>query len=345
MIVVTNNHDSLPSKSTPLKNLVVYRLPCFPFLNARLPWPKRNAEFRQLMNEIKDEPIDYVCINTRFYPHSLIGAKLSQKKGLIPVVIEHGSDYLTLGSPLIDGVIRCYERAITKRLKTYHPKFYAVSQRSSEWLSTFDIQSEGEICNAIDAKGFRELQSERSFRQELQIPESDSLVVFAGRLTSEKGIEQLVEAARLLNERSDIHFAIAGGGTLQDKLEQQSPLSMHFLGVLSREDLSALLQEADVFCLPSRSEGFATVLLEAASCGTVPVITDFGGADEMVPSDEFGVLLPNSKPQTIAGALTTVCDNREGMNNISSRIKERAERNYNWHETATALINALRATN
>lgn len=345
VIVVTNNHDALPDKSTPQKNLIVYRLPCVPLLNARLPWPRKDTEFRQLMTELENEQIDHICINTRFYPHSLIGAQLAQKKNLVPVVIEHGSDYLTLGSPLIDWGIQRYEHLITKRLKAYHPKFYAVSKRASEWLNTFGIQSEGEINNAIDAQGFRALRSTRDFRKELEIPDSALLVTFVGRVTPEKGIEQLVEAAHLLSERPDIQFVIAGDGALRDKLEERSPSFVHFLGAVSREDLSALLQEADVFCLPSRSEGFATVLLEAASCGAVPLITNFGGSDEMVPSDEFGVLLPDNKPKTIAKALIAICDNREGVDSISDKIMERAERYYNWHETATALINALRATN
>ena len=344
-IVVTNNHEALPNRSIPQKNLTVYRLPCVPLLNARLPWPKKDTEFRQLMTELENEHINHICINTRFYPHSLIGAQFAQKKGLVPVVIEHGSDYLTLGNPLVDWGIRLYEHLITKRLKAYHPKFYAVSKRASEWLNTFGIQSEGEINNAIDAQGFRTLRSTRDFRKELRISGPALLVAFVGRVTPEKGIEQLIEAAQLLRERPNIQFAIAGNGALKDKLEKRSPSSIHFLGAVSREDLSALLQEADVFCLPSRSEGFATVLLEAASCGAVPIITNFGGSDEMIPSSEFGVLLPDNKPETIAEALTVAYDNRERLCDISHKIRVHAEKNYNWQETAHALIEALESAN
>lgn len=341
VIVVTNNHDALPNRSYPQKNIVIYRLPCFSFLDARLPWPKKDAEFRQLMTELENEQIDHICINTRFYPHSLIGAQLARKKGLVPVVIEHGSDYLTLGNPLIDWGIRRYEHLITKRLKAYRPKFYAVSKRASEWLNTFGIQSQGEINNAINAQGFRTLRSTRDFRKELGIPESALLVAFVGRVTPEKGIEQLVEAAQLLSGRTDIQFAIAGDGALRDKLEKRSPSSVHFLGTVSREDLSALLQEAEVFCLPSRSEGFATTLLEAASCGAVPIITNFGGSDEMVPSSEFGVLLPDNKSETIAKALVEAGADHERLRARSNKIRLRAEKDYNWQEVAQTLIEAL----
>lgn len=345
VIIVTSNHALLPNKSQPQDNLIIYRLPCTPLLDSRLPWPKKNSEFHHLEMELEHEPIDFICINTRFYPHSLIGAQLARKKGLTPVIIEHGSDYLTLGNPLIDWVIRRYEHFITCRLKAFHPEFYAVSKRASEWLRTFRIKSQGEVNNAIDAEAFRAQSSGRDFRKELQLSSSDFLVSFAGRLTPEKGIEQLVAAAQLLQDRTNIHFLIAGKGVLERRLKKIASPSVHFLGMLSREDLSALLQTSNAFCLPSRSEGFATVLLEAASCGAVPVVTNFGGSDELVPTEEFGIVLPDNNPQTIANALIELSANSDSLRDISTRIQQRAETNYNWQEAASALVEAFRITN
>lgn len=344
VIIVTNNHASLPSRSNSQENLIIYRLPCFPLLNARLPWPKKNAEFRRIIADLENEQIDHICINTRFYPHSLIGAKLSQKKGLTPVVIEHGSDYLTLGNALLDMIIKRYEHYMTNRLKRFKPAFYAVSQRGSQWLDTFDIESQGEIHNAIDVEAYLAQASKRNLREEYALESNALVVAFVGRLTPEKGIEQLVEAARALSANKSIHFLIAGDGFLRPQLEAQAPDTVHFLGALPRADVTALLLSADIFCLPSRSEGFSTALLEAAACSTVPVITNVGGVDELVPSDDYGIVLPDQDPKNIVSALTALYDDQERMHTLATNINNLVKTSYNWQETAAALIRAFNST-
>lgn len=341
VIIVTNNHASLPSFENPGPGLRIYRFPCHSLLGDRLPLPKRNAEFRKLMNELERAPIDALCINTRFYPHSLIGAKLAREKGIRPIVIEHGSDYLTLGNPFFDAVIKRYEHHMTSKLKRFDPDFYAVSQQGSRWLRTFDIKSKGQISNAINTSEFLNRNSQRDFRAEFKIPQDALIVAFVGRLTPEKGIKELIEAAKLLNERTSLQFLIAGSGTLKTSLEESATPNIHFLGALSQPDIVALLEAADILCLPSRSEGFATVLLEAAACKTVPVITQVGGVDELIPDSNHGVVLSSQEPSIIAEALLALGNDPEGMHVMANTLYERVKNGYNWQRTAYALIRAM----
>lgn len=342
VIVVTNNHASLPAKEVPQENLLIYRLPCYPFLNTRLPWPKKNREFKELLAELKAEPIDHICINTRFYPHSLVGAELAKDKGLTAVVIDHGSDYLTLGNALIDPIIKRYEHAVTKKLESFGPKFFAVSSRSSQWLGTFGIASQGEIHNAIDVNAYLNQSSERDFCTEYSLAPNTLAVAFVGRLTPEKGIEEMIEAANMLSTDETIQFFIAGDGPLKQALEEKAPHTVHFLGSLASSDVAALLQAADVFCLPSRSEGFSTALLEAAACSAVPVITNVGGVDELIPSEDYGVILPDRSPESITSALTSLHNNHERVQMLATNINNLVKTSYNWQETASALVEAFK---
>lgn len=343
IIIVTNNHASLPSFENPEPGLRIYRLPCRSLLGDRLPLPKRNAEFRKLMDELKRTPIDALCINTRFYPHSLVGANVARKKGIRPIVIEHGSDYLTLGNPLFDAVIKRYEHHMTDKLKRFDPDFYAVSQQGSHWLKTFDIASKGQISNAINTSEFLSRNSQRDFRTEFKIPQDTPIVAFVGRLTPEKGIKELVEAAELLSTRTSTQFLIAGNGTLRASLEESASPNVHFLGALPQQDIVALLEAADALCLPSRSEGFATVLLEAAACKTVPVITHVGGVDELIPDSDHGIVLSSKEPSVIAEALLALGNDPEGMHVMANTIYERVKNGYNWQKTADTLIRAIEA--
>lgn len=109
------------------------------------------------------------------------------------------------------------------------------------------------------------------------------LVLSVGRLIPYKGFSVLVEAAKYLAE--DVAIVVAGGGELLESLTKQinqSHLGHKILlaGRVTDEELAALYQNADVFCLPSieRSEAFGVVLLEAMAYGLPIVATNIQGS-------------------------------------------------------------------
>lgn len=217
-----------------------------------------------------------MLVNTRFYLHSLVGVQFAENKGLRAVVLDHGSAYLTLGSELLDWVIERYEDGITAWLKPRDVDFYGISKKSVEWLGHFGIEAKGVISNALDAEAYRAQTSGRRFRKELGIDRPVLLVSFVGRLVVEKGIRPLLEAMGSLQSEG-IYLAVAGEGPLKDEIEACGLPNVHMLGRLDSPDVAALLADSDVLCLPTRSEGFATTLLEAAACGTPCLISNGGG--------------------------------------------------------------------
>ena len=78
-----------------------------------------------------------------------------------------------------------------------------------------------------------------------------------------------------------IHFVVAGDGPLFDQVDTSPLPNVHAVGRLNSSDTAALLMDSDLFCLPTRSEGFSTSLLEAAACGTASLVPDVGGAREV----------------------------------------------------------------
>ena len=98
-------------------------------------------------------PIDGVLVNARFYPHSLLGMRIARRHGVRPVVLDHGSAYLSFSNPVLDPAVRLYEHAMTAWGRRYDAAYYGISRKSAEWLGTFGIRAEGVIPNAIDAAG------------------------------------------------------------------------------------------------------------------------------------------------------------------------------------------------
>jgi glycosyltransferase involved in cell wall biosynthesis len=323
------------------RGVEVVRLPSRALMGSRLPLRKRNREYRQLIQGLKSRAFDGVLVNTRFYGHSLEGMKFARSCGKVPVVLDHGSAYLTLGNPFFDAVIKAYEHAITWWGKVrYKPRYFGVSRRSSEWLQAFGITSEGELPNSIDAEKFRNKASARNFREEYGIQPDVRLVAFVGRLAPEKGIRQLAAAARLLKDEP-LHFLAAGQGPLADEINREAPCNFTLVGSLESADVSALLQQSDIFCLPTRSEGFCTSLLEAGACSCAPVITQVGGTDELIPTSEYGIILEDASEEAIVRALANLLGKWPVGASCGMALQNRIETYYSWAKASIVVEDAL----
>lgn len=338
-VVTMNTHQQKPRER--VNDIEIVRLPCRNALGGRYPLPRRDAEHGKTLQELHAHGFNHVIVNTRFYPLSCEGLRFARSLEITPILIEHGSAHLTMGNRLVSAGVEAVEHFMTWRAKRYAPRCYAVSKKASAWLGHFGIESCGELPNAIDADAFVRQASRRDYRQELSIPEDALLVASAGRLVPEKGVLQLAEAiANLEAQGIEVHAAFAGAGPLEQQILQQKSRCIHPLGKLGRHDLAALLSQADAYCLPSRSEGFATTLLEAASCGTPAIVTDVGGTDELIPNSLYGTILQDMSSETIASALKTAAAERAPLAEQGSRVAQRVRETCSWKQTALATLQA-----
>lgn len=335
----THNSESFEQQG----NVAIVRLPALNALRGRYPVPKINAKYRAAMKCLANAHPDYVVVNTRFYPLSLAGLAFARKLGIAPVLIEHGSAHLAMGSPAVNSVVETIEHAMTALDKRYRPACYAVSKKASAWLEHFGIESAGELPNAIDADAFTAEASLRAFRTELGIPANALLVASAGRLVPEKGVLQLARVARLLEQaHANVHVIMAGAGPLESQLAECSSSNLHLVGKLNRADLTALLAQADVYCLPSRSEGFATTLLEAAACETPAIVTNVGGTDELIPDACYGTVIANMEPETVFEALQCAEANRQALRAQGKAAGARVREMCSWERTAKLTMQACK---
>lgn len=316
------------------------RLPSHSLMGGRLPLVRPTRRFSRCIAELASSGVDRVLVNTRFYGLSLVGLWFASKIGVPAVVLDHGSAYLTLGNTAADAVLRSYEHMMTFLGRRYHFRYAGISKASTTWLQTFGIHTDLVINNAIDAAAFRREASPRDFRRELGVGDGETLVVSVGRLSPEKGSYELVEAARILGDR--VKVALAGEGPLREKLEHDLPANVVLLGNLGHADLSALLRDADLFCLPSRSEGFCTSLLEAGAWGLMPVMTHVGGTDEVMgyPA-RFGVYLDDMRAATVAAKIDDLL--LSGNVGHLSALQQHVEQACSWPKTVESLRLAFEA--
>jgi teichuronic acid biosynthesis glycosyltransferase TuaC len=162
------------------------------------------------------------------------------------------------------------------------------------------------------------------------------LLVTAGALIPRKGQDVTLAAMEHLPHAT---LLIVGDGPDRKALERQAAAlgpRVRFLGSQPHAALPALLAAADAMVLPSTSEGLANVWVEALACGTPLVISDIGGAREVVDRPEAGRIVARD-PRAIAGAVRDILARPPSP----SAVRAAAER-FSWEKNARELRDHLR---
>lgn len=331
--VVTSNTTKSPSIEI-FEGINVFRLDCYNLLNGRFPIYKKNKIFRDIFKRLDQQRYDFCIINTRFYFHSLLGAKYTFKRSIPRIVIDHGTSHLTVHNKLLDYMGEKFEHFLTWQLKKYCKNYYGVSKASSKWLEHFGIKSQGEIYNAIDLDRINEIKKhcdKNMFRSKLLIPEDSILVAYTGRLVKEKGIVQLVKSIQRWNEESEnpVYLCLAGDGPLLQFIKDLNNNFIISLGRLSFEQVIELLNASDIFALPSDSEGFSTSLLEAAACKVYIFTTNRGGAKELLPEEDYGTVIDQNSERDVYKGLCNSIHNFY-QKKAKDIVYERLENNFTW---------------
>lgn len=136
---------------------------------------------------------------------------------------------------------------------------------------------------------------------------SGPLVVSVGALIARKGHDVVIDAVAAL---PGVSLLIAGAGAARDSLEARIVARgvadrVRLLGAIAHDDLPALVAAGDVMALASASEGLANAWVEALACGTPVVITDAGGAGEVVTEAGYGRVVARDAA-AFAGAIADV---------------------------------------
>ena len=168
-------------------------------------------------------------------------------------------------------------------------------------------------------------------------------VLYAGRLTKEKGVELLADAFLAARRRDPrLHLVLAGGGPEEPRLRERLGEQATFLGWLSGDGLARAYASADVFLFASQTDTFGQVILEAQASGLPVVAVDEGGPASLVERGESGLLAP-PEPSALADQLLAVI----GRPLLRERIRRGAlwsVRARSWESSLEELAAGYRAT-
>ena len=183
-------------------------------------------------------------------------------------------------------------------------------------------------------------------RRAINVDPDIPFVLFVGRIQPLKGPDVAIRALAAL-ERPDAQLAIVGGSSGRNGDVQASEAralvdelglhdQVHFIEPKPHHILSTWYRAADVVLVPSRSESFGLVALEAAACGVPVVASAVGGLLSLVDDGETGYLIEGRKPADYADAMRTILNDSELAASMGKAAVERAKA-YTWRAAAERL--------
>jgi glycosyltransferase involved in cell wall biosynthesis len=161
--------------------------------------------------------------------------------------------------------------------------------------------------------------------QEAQPPH----VLYAGRLSPEKGVDELVAATR------GLELVVAGDGPLRARVPGA-------LGFVPHDELQRLYGRAAVVACPSRREGFGVACLEAMAHGRPVVATSVGGLRDLVVDGETGLVVPPRDADALRSALERLLGDVELRRRLGAAGRERARERFSWDAVTDRTVAAYR---
>lgn len=208
------------------------------------------------------------------------------------------------------------------------------------------------VYTGIDLNLFKPEQKDNKILKDLGVDEENFIISYIGKLTSLKGVQSLVYAAKALlqNGYEKFCFLITGRGAQLENLkkimsEAKVEKNFRFTGFLPYEQISKIYNIADVFVLPSYptmtcQEQFGMVLVEAMACGTPVISTTSGSIPEVV--GDAGILVPPGNFFQLASEIATLMDNRDLALALGQKGRERAETFFDAKKNAVELYNVYK---
>ncbi len=203
------------------------------------------------------------------------------------------------------------------------------------------------IPNGVAVRDFA-LPADEVARLRQEVCPDARMVLFAGRLEYEKGVQTVLHTLLQLNiDVGPVHFFIAGTGTYSAELRRmvdELGVGDHvtFTGFLEDEALRAHYAAADVAVAPSIYEPFGLVAIESMACGTPVVVGDTGGLREIVAAGDSGLRVTPDDPDALAHALARVLTDDALAERLVAGAAKVIHERYEWSRVAERTVQTYR---
>ena len=289
---------------------------------------------RQVERLYKEFPFD--VIHAYFgYPDGVVAARLAAKYN-IPFIITEQASWI----PWMNNYPRVRRQAVWAANRcAYH---VAVSSFTKKTIAHFTGDSEKlrVVPNGVDGDVFTPLKNGEQMKA--------NQILYVGLTRHVKGIDILLKAMQqVVKEKPEIKLVMVGGGFYRNYKAQEIELqelaknlglsnNIEFAGMKPPDEVAKYMRESALLVLPSRTETFGAVLIEALACG-IPVLATRCGGPEDIVKDEVGRLVAKEDPKSLAAAIIEITNRRDEFS--SAKLREYALDNFSWEQISHQMVN------
>ena len=207
-----------------------------------------------------------------------------------------------------------------------------ISKESFDYYTSLGYK----VCQIPNAIDISSLSSEKDKRFQKQ-------VVFAGRLSKEKGIKTLIEICK--NIPNDIDLVIIGDGPEAENIKKIESKydNIHYLGSMNHNQTISLINGSEVLIQPSLSEGISTTILESMVCKTAIIASNIGGNTELIQDNESGFLVEPTNHEMFCKKIVELISDERLREKLTNSSYESVKK-YDWKivgEQYLELYNSL----
>ena len=279
-----------------------------------------------------------------------IAAYYARRNGIPYIVSPHGSlDPFMLYRRTRQLRRLGYQHLVVQRLLNNASAVQYTSEEEMTLAQPLKLKAPAIIIpNGLELSKYENFTTYGKFREKYALDDK-RIILHLGRLNFVKGLDILVRAfSQVASAREDAYLVLAGpdnegyaeqvkGWLAQEGVEDKAI----FAGILQGVDKLAALKDADIFALPSYSENFGIVVIEAMACGLPVVISDKVNIWREVERERAG-LVTRCDADEVARAIVYLLDNPDYRQEMAEAGKALVSKDYRWDSIIHALLEAYR---
>lgn len=342
------------------KNVGVVPIPCYYVPEARYALPALIREYRLLAHFVQAEQYDLIHVQDYQYLTALPPIWIRRRYGTPITLVNNalvGVDW-QYGRWPFDQVATMYTQTLGRMIHhSYQRLIFLTRYLEQQTRQCFGnrLPPADVIPFGVDCSCFYRVDATRK-RQELGLAAHEKVIVFIGRFVGWKRVELVIALTHQLRQKGmPVRAIIIGGGRWGNRATEERyhrlarPLgsSVIFTGPQPQEALREYLSLADVLVLPSLSETFGNVLLEAGACGVPCVACAVGGVPEVIAHGETGYLFAPDDSEAFFASVEGLLRDEQQAQKMGQQAYARVRALFDWDrivERYEALFQEVIAT-
>jgi len=312
--------------------------PAFFLRNISYNIPNLLSEIKILSKLLSEERCEIIQGCDQSYL-ATVAPVLVKKRYKVPIVLT--TDNLPgyswfYGDAFVDVVAKSYTYSLGKWMLNSYDRLVFLYTKALNEVEKFGVPR-NKVCsipNGVDLEKFRPNLDVDDLRTELSVADDEKVLLFVGRLAKVKRVDILIALTKsLIKEGFKVKTVLVGDGPdrkLYEKLAGSTGNNVIFVGQVPRTKVHEYYSLADVFVLPSLSEGLPQVLLEASAAGKPCVATNANGTSDIIVHGETGYLIERSNVDAYRRYVKVLLEDEDLSKRMGSKAAEFVKENFSW---------------